>query len=118
MLTIYGIPNCDTVKKARTWLENHGINYTFHDYKLEGLSPEKLAQWLQQRAWTEVLNARSTTWRELPQATKDTVIDADSAATVLLENLSMIKRPLVEQDGKVLLIGFDQKQWEVGLRDV
>ena len=114
-MVVYGIPNCDTVKKVRKWLDQKGIAYLFHDYKKENLAPEKLSSWLQQRDWTELLNARGTTWRELPSEIKDAVKDAPSAAAVLLKNPSMIKRPLVEQDGKVLFIGFDQVQWEAVL---
>jgi len=115
MLTLYGIPNCDTVKKARKYLEQKGIAYHFHDFKQEGLSPEKLQDWMAQRDWSVVLNARSTTWRELPQEVKDTLKDAASAAVVLLDNLSMIKRPVLERENKVLFIGFEQAQWEAGL---
>lgn len=115
MLTLYGIPNCDTVKKARKYLEQKGIVYHFHDFKQEGLSPEKLQDWMTQKDWSVVLNARSTTWRELPQEVKDTVKDAASAAAVLLDNLSMIKRPVLEREDKVLFIGFEQAQWETGL---
>lgn len=115
MLTLYGIPNCDTVKKARKYLDQKGITYHFHDFKQEGLSPEKLKDWMTQQDWSIVLNARSTTWRELPQEMKDTVKDAASAAVVLLDNLSMIKRPVLEEDGRVLQVGFDQKLWDVEL---
>lgn len=115
MLTVYGISNCDTVRKALKWLDKQGINYTFYDYKAQGLPTEQLENWMQQREWTEILNLRSTTWRELPQALKDSVVDAQSAAKVIPENYSMIKRPLVEQDGNVILLGFDQKQWEAAL---
>lgn len=115
MLTLYGIPNCDTVKKARKYLEQKGIAYHFHDFKQEGLSPEKLQDWMAQLDWSVVLNARSTTWRELPQEVKDTVKDAASAAVALLDNLSMIKRPVLEEDGRVLQVGFDQKLWEAEL---
>jgi Spx/MgsR family transcriptional regulator len=112
MLTIYGIPNCDVTKKARKWLEEQGISYTFHDYKTEGLSVEQMTQWLQQRDWAELLNARGTTWRELPAAAKEQVVDATSAAAIMLENLSMIKRPVVEREGKIVSIGFDAAKWQ------
>lgn len=115
MLTVYGISNCDTVRKALKWLDKKGVSYNFYDYKAQGLPVEQLENWMQQREWTEILNLRSTTWRELPQALKDSVVDAQSAAKVIPENYSMIKRPLVEQDGKVILLGFDQKQWEATL---
>ncbi|WP_421795533.1 ArsC family reductase [Haliscomenobacter sp.] len=116
MLTVYGISNCDTVRKALKWLDKKGLSYTFCDYKAQGLSSTQLERWMQQKAWTEILNTRSTTWRELPQALKDTVVDAQSAIKVIPENFSMIKRPLVEQDGKIILLGFDEKQWETALK--
>lgn len=115
MLTIYGISNCDTVRKALKWLDKKGLSYTFYDYKAQGLSNAQLETWMQQKDWTEILNTRSTTWRELPQALKDSVVDAQSAIVVIPENFSMIKRPLVEQDGKIILLGFDEKQWEATL---
>lgn len=111
MLTIYGISNCDTVRKALKWLDKKGLSYTFYDYKAQGLTTEQLENWMQQRDWKEILNLRSTTWRELPQSLKDTVVDASSAAQVIPENFSMIKRPVVEQDGKIIFLGFDEKQW-------
>ncbi|MDX2066797.1 MAG: Spx/MgsR family RNA polymerase-binding regulatory protein [Haliscomenobacter sp.] len=115
MLTIYGISNCDTVRKALKWLDKNGLAYTFFDYKAQVLPSTKLESWMQQKSWTEILNTRSTTWRELPQALKNTVVDAPSAIKVIPENFSMIKRPLVEQDGKIILLGFDEKQWVAAL---
>jgi len=116
MLTIYGISNCDTVRKALKWLDKKELSYTFYDYKVQGLSSVQLEKWMQQKDWTEILNTRSTTWRELPQALKDSVVDASSAIKVIPENFSMIKRPLLEQDGKIILLGFDEKQWETALK--
>ncbi len=116
MLTIYGISNCDTVRKALKWLDKKGLSYSFYDYKVQGPSNAQLETWMQQKDWTEILNTRSTTWRELPQALKDGVVDAASAIQVIPENFSMIKRPLVEQDGKIILLGFDQAQWEAALK--
>lgn len=111
MLTVYGISNCDTVRKALKWLDKKGLSYTFYDYKVQGLSSEQLENWMQQRDWKEILNLRSTTWRELPQLLKDTVVDAPSAAQVIPENFSMIKRPVLEKEGKIIFLGFDEKQW-------
>ena len=115
MLTIYGISNCDTVRKALKWLDKKGLSYSFYDYKVQGPSNAQLETWMQQKDWTEILNTRSTSWRELPQALKDSVVDAPSAIQVIPENFSMIKRPLVEQDGKIILLGFDQEIWEAAL---
>lgn len=115
MLTVYGISNCDTVRKALKWLDKKGLSYSFCDYKVQGPSNAQLETWMQQKDWTEILNTRSTSWRELPQALKDSVVDAPSAIRVIPENFSMIKRPLVEQDGKIILLGFDQEKWEAAL---
>jgi arsenate reductase (glutaredoxin) len=116
MLTVYGISNCDTVRKALKWLDKKGLSYSFFDYKVQGPSNAQLETWMQQKDWTEILNTRSTSWRELPQDLKDSVVDAASAIQVIPENFSMIKRPLVEQDGKIILLGFDQAQWEAALK--
>ncbi|GAA0267879.1 ArsC family reductase [Alteraurantiacibacter aestuarii] len=109
----YGIPNCDTVKKARKWLDARGIEYAFHDYKKEGADAGKLAGWVAAKGVDTVLNRRGTTFRKLPEADKAGINDAK--AVVLMEaNPSMIKRPVVEHDGG-LLVGFNQMEWEAAL---
>lgn len=113
MLTVYGISNCDTVRKALKWLDKNGLNYSFYDYKAQGLASQQLESWLKQRDWNEVINLRSTTWRELSVSLKEKVVDAESAVKVIPENYSMLKRPLVERDGKLILLGFDQSKWEL-----
>lgn len=108
-MKLYGIKNCDTVKKARKWLEEAGIDHQFHDFKKDGLDPELLSHWEQAVGWELLLNRRGTTWRKLPEEVRDN-IDAQSAHTVMLDNPSIIKRPVVEQDGKVY-VGFKADDW-------
>ena len=109
----YGIPNCDTVKKARAWLDAKGIAYTFHDYKKEGADPAKLRGWIAAKGWETVLNRRGTAFRKLdPAVTAD--LDAEKAAALMQANPSTIKRPVVEYPGG-LLIGFDTAAWERAL---
>ena len=95
-ITLYGIPNCDTVKKARTWLEQQGIAHEFHDFKKAGVSPALIESWMQQLDWEQVLNRKGTTWRKLDEARRAQVLDAVSATTLLLENPSAIKRPVLD----------------------
>lgn len=113
-IDVYGIPNCDTVKKARAWLDAHGVEYTFHDYKKEGADPAKLAEWIESEGVGTVLNRRGTTFRKLPDADK-AGIDAAKAVTLLQQHPSMIKRPVVEHPGG-LLVGFSDADWEVALQ--
>ena len=103
-VTVYGIPNCDTIKKARTWLTDHGVAYDFHDYKKQGVDPALLADWIA---------AAGTTFRKLPDADK-VDIDAAKAARLLEANPSMIKRPIVVHPGGVL-VGFSPSVWEQAL---
>ncbi len=108
-ISLYGIPNCDTVKKARKWLEGRGIAYDFHDYKKEGADPAKLEAWVAAKGWEELLNRRGTTFRKLPDADKEG-IDAAKAVTLMAEHTSTIKRPVVEYPGG-LLVGFKEADW-------
>lgn len=110
MIHLYGIPNCDTVKKARRWLEANRVDHTFHDYKKEGADPGKLAKWIEAHGVDVVLNRRGTTFRRLSDADKAN-IDAAKAVTLLEQHPSMIKRPVVEHaDGT--LVGFRESEWE------
>ncbi|MDN4632909.1 arsenate reductase [Sphingomonas sp. PsM26] len=102
--TLYGIPACDTVKKARTWLDTNGVPYTFHNYKTSGVDPALLREWIDQLGWETVLNRAGTTFRKLPEADK-TDLNADKALAILLANPSAIKRPILVIDD-VLLAGF------------
>ena len=109
MIHVYGIPNCDTVKKARTWLDTHGIGYTFHDYKKEGADPARLAAWSDAVGWETLLNRRGTTFRGLSEADKAD-IDRSKALRLMVANASLIRRPVVEHAGGVL-VGFDAGAW-------
>jgi len=112
-LILYGIPNCDTVKKARTWLDNHGIAYTFHDYKKAGADAAKLAAWCDAAGWDKVLNRAGTTFKKLPDADKAD-LDQAKAVAVMAANPSCIKRPIVEHPGG-LLVGFKDAEWAAAL---
>ena len=108
-MKLYGIRNCDTVKKARKWLDDNGIAYEFHDFKKDGLTSEKLSQWEQAIGWETLINKRGTTWRKLPDELRDT-ISAQSAHQIMLENTSIIKRPVVER-GDEVTVGFNADEW-------
>lgn len=110
-MTVYGIPNCNTVKKARTWLTEQGLDYEFHDFKKQGITAGKLQQWCAVFGWEKVLNKKGTTWKKLSEEQQGQVKDEASAIALLLENLSAIKRPVVERDGKAILISFDEVQY-------
>ena len=110
MIIMYGIPNCDTMKKARRWLEANGIEYDFHDYKKLGVPEKNLKNWVKQTSWETILNKRGTTWRKLDDELKDN-IDEAAAIQVMLNNPSIIKRPVLES-GKLLLIGFNEEQYK------
>jgi len=112
-IELYGIPNCDTVKKARAWLDARGIGYTFHDYKKEGADPARLARWSDAAGWETLLNRRGTTFRKLDEADK-TDIDRAKAGRLMQANPSLIKRPVVEHGGGVL-VGFDPADWAAKL---
>ena len=113
MIDLYGIPNCDTVKKARAWLAERGIDYTFHDYKKEGADPVKLSEWVEAKGWETVLNRRGTAFRTLPEDVKEG-LDATRAIAVMEASPSTIKRPVVEYPGG-LLVGFDAAEWAAAL---
>ena len=112
MIDLYGIPNCDTVKKARDWLDKRGLAHTFHDYKKEGADPALAAQWLAEKGADVVLNKRGTTFRKLSDADKARA-DSDPAA-LMVEQPSLIKRPVVQHPSG-LLVGFNQMEWEAAL---
>ena len=107
MITLYGIPNCDTVKKARTWLANHQIALEFHDFKKQGLTAEIVQRWLQQSTWEQLINRKGLTWRGLSDEQK-AISDNAAAQQLMLDKTSVIKRPLLEKHGKLLHIGFDE----------
>ncbi|WP_309621661.1 arsenate reductase [Novosphingobium sp.] len=112
-LILYGIPNCDTVKRARTWLEVRGLSCAFHDYKKAGADPARLAAWASAAGWEKVLNRAGTTFRKLPDADRED-LDHAKAVALMAANPSAIRRPIVEFPGG-LLIGFKPDEWEAAL---
>ena len=108
---VYGIPNCDTVKKARAWLAEHGVAYQFHDFKKQGVPADHLARWMDAVGWDKVLNRQGTTWRKLPADEQAGVIDAASAAALLQRETSAVKRPVVEWPGGAITVGFAPADW-------
>ena len=108
--TLHGIKNCDTMKKARAWLESHGIEYHFHDYKSAGIDRARLEAWAKQVGWETLLNRAGTTFRKLPDADKEG-LDARKAVALMLAQPSMIKRPVLDVGGK-LTVGFKPEQYE------
>ena len=122
MITLYGITNCDTVKKARAWLQEQGLDYVFHDFKKQGLSEARLDAWMAALGWERLLNRKGTSWRQLDAAEQAGVHDAASAKALILGKLSLIKRPVVEWDGQAqagmsasvqpaLTVGFNAEEW-------
>lgn len=112
-VTIYGIRNCDTVKKARAWLDKRGVAYHFHDYKTAGIDRVRLEAWCRELGWEVLLNRAGTTFRKLPEADKQHM-DARKAVNLMLAQPSMIKRPVLEADGR-LLAGFRPEAYEAAL---
>lgn len=108
--TLFGIRNCDTMKKAWTWLDQHGVAYGFHDYKKQGVDRAHLEAWVERLGWETVLNRAGTTFRKLPEAER-TGLDAAKAIELMLAQPSMIKRPVLEADGR-LLVGFRPAEYE------
>ena len=111
MITVYGIPNCDSVKKARLWLAEHGHDYQFHDFKKQGLPEAALDTWLAALGWEQVLNKQGTTWRKLSDAVKAGVVDSTSAKAFLLANSSCIKRPVIDWGNGRLSVGYTPQAW-------
>lgn len=108
-ITLYGIPNCDTVKKARSWLDSRGMPYAFHDYKKAGIDAETLSRWTDAVGWERLLNRAGTTFRKLTDADKAD-IDRDKAISLMLSQPSLIKRPVVDGAG-ALIVGFKEAEW-------
>lgn len=109
---LYGIKNCDTIKKARRWLEEQGIAYQFHDYRTDGLSDERLQGFIDKLGWEPLLNTRGTTWRKLPQTQRDAIIDVQSAKALMLAQPAIIKRPLLEGVNGEMLLGFKVESYQ------
>ena len=115
IIRVYGIPNCDTVKKARAWLTEQGLDYAFHDFKKFGVPAEKLPAWIEAVGWEKLTNRQGTTWRKLDPAVQASVTDAASAAAVLQAHVSVIKRPVVEWSDGRTTVGFKAEEWAAAL---
>ena len=110
MITLHGIPHCDTVKKARAWLAERGVDCVFHDFKRQGVPEQALDHWLSALDWSVLVNRKGTTWRQLDEATRAAVVDAPSARALMLTHASVIKRPVVQWPNGVT-VGFDPDDW-------
>jgi arsenate reductase (glutaredoxin) len=109
-VTLYGIPNCETVKKARSWFDAQGIAYNFHDFKKQGVPEAQLTVWVKALGWEALVNKKGTTWRKLDPAQQLAVVDATSAIALMLANSSVIKRPVVVREQRVT-VGFTPELW-------
>ena len=111
MYTIYGIPNCNTVKKATQWFIQNRIPYTFHNYQKMGISPEKLTIWAQQVGWELLINRKGTTWRKNSEGNEKLVQTEKGTLQLLSTQTSIIKRPVIEKNDKVMIVGYDEDQY-------
>jgi arsenate reductase len=111
-MIVYGIKNCNTVKSALDWLNKNKVEFEFHDYKKSGITDTKLSTWCKQVGWENLVNKRGTTWRQLPEANQKKVTNEKTAIALMLEKTSVIKRPLIEEKGKVILLGFDEADYK------
>lgn len=112
MYTVYGIKNCNTVKKALDYLNAHQVSYIFHDYKKAGVTKKILSNWASQIGWEPLINKKGTTWRALDEQTKESITNKSAAFDLAIAKTSVIKRPLIELDGKVIAIGFDEATYD------
>ncbi len=108
---VYGIPNCDSVKKARAWLSQQGLDFEFHDFKKQGVPEANLDGWLKACGWEVALNRKGTTWRQLDSATQAAVQDAASAKALMLQQASVIKRPVIEWPSGSVTVGYTPERW-------
>lgn len=110
-MTLYGIKNCNTVKKAASWLEENHISFEFHDYRKQSISQEKLQDWSRQVGIDDLINRKGTTWRKLDEAQKEKAKDENQALEIMASQTSVIRRPILEQDGKIVAIGFNEDEY-------
>lgn len=112
MYIVYGIPNCDTIKKTLAWLQKNRVPYTFHDYKKAGITLDRLQRWNGQVGWNSILNKKSATWRALGTLMQGSVNDEQSAIALMAENTSIIKRPVIEKNDTLVTVGFDETAYK------
>ncbi|MGL5389446.1 MAG: ArsC family reductase [Serratia sp. (in: enterobacteria)] len=117
-LTMFGIKNCDTIKKARRWLEEQGVAYQFHDYRADGLDEQLLRDFVARLGWQPLLNTRGTTWRKLDEAQRNACDNADAAIALMLEQPAMIKRPLLDDGKGHALLGFSSESYQQFITEV
>ena len=117
-LTMYGIKNCDTIKKARRWLEDRGVAYHFHDYRADGLTEQQLRGFVAQLGWEPLLNTRGTTWRKLDEAQRNACDNADAAIALMLAQPAIIKRPLLDDGNGHALLGFNTDAYQQFIAEV
>jgi Spx/MgsR family transcriptional regulator len=115
-MIVYGIKNCNTVKSAIEWLNKNKVAFEFHDYKKSGITAAQLTEWCKQVGWESLVNKRGTTWRQLDEEAQKKVINEKSAIALMMEKTSVIKRPLIEKNGKVVLLGFDETEYKKRLQ--
>lgn len=115
MYIVYGIKNCDTVKKALRWLDENRIQYTFHDFKTKGASDDLLRQWADQVGWESLVNKKGLTWKQLPDHVKESITNKKAAIALMTEKTSVIKRPVIELNGKIVVQGFDASEFKANL---
>jgi Spx/MgsR family transcriptional regulator len=116
MKTVYAIPNCNTVKKALDWLKANKVAYEFHDYKKKGITATQLTAWSKQIGWDALINKKGTTWKQLPKELQETITNQKVAIALMIGKTSVIRRPLIEEDGKVLVIGFEETEYKKALK--
>lgn len=115
-LKVYAIPNCNTVKKAIDWLKANKVAYEFHDYKKSGITPTILTNWCKQVGWEALVNKKGATWRLLPAEVQDTITSQKAAIALMIEKTSIIKRPLLELDNKIIVLGYDEAEYKKALK--
>lgn len=116
MKTIYAIPNCNTVKKALDWLKANKVAFEFHDYKKKGITTAILNSWCKQLGWEALINKKGTTWKQLPKEIQASITNQKAAVALMMEKTSIIRRPLIEENEKVILIGFDEAEYKKALK--
>ena len=114
-MIVYGIPNCNTVKKALDWLRQHQVEFEFHDYKKKGITKPKLEEWAAKVEWETLLNKKGTTWRQLAPTVQQSILNKEAAFNLILEKPSVTKRPILESNNKIL-IGFDEEAFKAFLK--